>query len=112
MTVDASIRVESVVVEHATPGGPVFALDGVSFAVDAGSSVAVTGPSGCGKSTLLGVLGGLAAPSSGVVRIVGEEQLLEARHRTVDFQIRNMASLLETATETRGVLDRAAAALS
>ncbi len=31
-------------------------------------------------------------------------QLLEARHRTTDFQIRNMASLLETATETQNTL--------
>jgi macrolide transport system ATP-binding/permease protein len=31
-------------------------------------------------------------------------QLLEARHRTVDFQIRNMASLIETATETQNTL--------
>jgi macrolide transport system ATP-binding/permease protein len=32
------------------------------------------------------------------------EQLLAARHRRVDFQIRNMASLLETATETQNTL--------
>jgi len=31
-------------------------------------------------------------------------QLLENRHRKVDFQIRNMASLLETATETQNTL--------
>jgi macrolide transport system ATP-binding/permease protein len=31
-------------------------------------------------------------------------QLLEARHRTADFQIRNMASLLDTATETQNTL--------
>ncbi|MES2565078.1 MAG: MacB family efflux pump subunit [Pseudomonadota bacterium] len=31
-------------------------------------------------------------------------RLLEARHRKVDFQIRNMASLLETATETQNTL--------
>ena len=31
-------------------------------------------------------------------------QVLESRHRTVDFQIRNMASLLETATETQNTL--------
>jgi macrolide transport system ATP-binding/permease protein len=31
-------------------------------------------------------------------------QLLEARHRTVDFQVRNMASLLETATQTQDTL--------
>ena len=73
MTVDAAIQVESVVVEHATATGPVRALDGVSFTVDAGSSVAITGPSGGGKSTLLGVLGGLALPTSGAVRVGGEE---------------------------------------
>jgi len=73
VTVDASIQVDSLVVEYRTASGPVRALDEVSLAVDAGSSVAVTGPSGCGKSTLLGVLGGLAVPSSGVVRIGGEE---------------------------------------
>jgi putative ABC transport system ATP-binding protein len=86
VTVDASIHVESVVVEHATPGGPVFALDGVSFMVDAGSSVAVTGPSGCGKSTLLGVLGGLAVPTSGAVRIGGEEISSLPERRRSDFR--------------------------
>ena len=70
---DASIQVESLVVEYRTASGPVRALDEVSLTVDAGSSVAITGPSGCGKSTLLGLLGGLAVPSSGVVRIGGEE---------------------------------------
>lgn len=86
MTVDASIQVESVVVEHHTPGGPVFALDGVSFTVDAGSSVAITGPSGCGKSTLLGVIGGLAVPTAGVVRIGGEEVSSLPDRRRSDFR--------------------------
>ena len=90
MTVDASIQVESVVVEHHTPGGPVFALDGVSFTVDAGSSVAITGPSGCGKSTLLGVIGGLAVPTAGVVRIGGEEVSSLPDRRRSDFRRTNV----------------------
>lgn len=69
MSVDASITVDSLVVEHQTSSGPVRALDGVSFAIESGSSVAITGPSGGGKSTLLGVIGGLARPTSGAVRI-------------------------------------------
>jgi putative ABC transport system ATP-binding protein len=69
MTIDASITVDSLIVEHPTSSGPVRALDGVSFSVDSGSSVAITGPSGGGKSTLLGVIGGLAQPTSGTVRI-------------------------------------------
>ena len=76
MSADASITVDSVVVEHQTSSGPVRALDGVSFAVDSGSSVAITGPSGGGKSTLLGVIGGLAQPTSGTVRI-GDSQISE-----------------------------------
>jgi putative ABC transport system ATP-binding protein len=86
VTLDASINVESVVVEHATAGGPVRALDGVSFTVDAGSRVAITGPSGCGKSTLLGVLGGLALPTAGAVRIGGEEISSLSDRRRSDFR--------------------------
>src|SRR5581483_1416454 len=45
------------------------AIDGVSFDVESGSSLAVTGPSGCGKSTLLGLMGGLETPTEGQVFI-------------------------------------------
>ena len=69
MTMDATIAVDSVIVEHQTSSGPVRALDGVTFSIASGSSVAITGPSGGGKSTLLGVIGGLAQPTSGSVRI-------------------------------------------
>ena len=86
MTMDASIQVESVVVRHTTAHGPVAALDGVSFTVDAGSSVAVVGPSGCGKSTLLGVLGGLALPTAGTIRIGGEEISALPERRRAEFR--------------------------
>jgi putative ABC transport system ATP-binding protein len=52
----------------------------VSFTVASGSSVAITGPSGGGKSTLLGVIGGLAQPTSGRVRI-GNSQISEMSER-------------------------------
>jgi putative ABC transport system ATP-binding protein len=80
MTMDASIMVESVIVEHQTSSRPVRALDGVSFTVESGSSVAITGPSGGGKSTLLGVIGGLARPTSGAVRI-GDSHISDLSER-------------------------------
>ena len=80
MSIDASITVDSVVVEHQTASGPVRALDGVSFTVDGGSSVAITGPSGGGKSTLLGVIGGLSRPTWGTVRI-GDAEISELSER-------------------------------
>jgi putative ABC transport system ATP-binding protein len=76
MSIDASVVVDSVVVEHQTSSGPVRALDGVSFTVRSGSSVAITGPSGGGKSTLLSVIGGLAQPTSGTIRI-GDSSISE-----------------------------------
>jgi NitT/TauT family transport system ATP-binding protein len=58
--------------DFATPDGrPYRALESISFAVGAGSFVAIVGPSGCGKSTLLNIAAGLLAPSSGRV-LVGE----------------------------------------
>jgi putative ABC transport system ATP-binding protein len=80
MIMDASITVDSIVVEHQTSGGPVRALDGVSFSVESGSSIAITGPSGGGKSTLLGVIGGLAQPTSGSIK-VGDSEISEMSER-------------------------------
>jgi putative ABC transport system ATP-binding protein len=71
---------DSVIVEHRTASGPVRALDGVSLTVDSGSSVAITGPSGGGKSTLLGVIGGLARPTWGTVRI-GDAEISDLSER-------------------------------
>ena len=44
-------------------------LDGVTFTLEAGASLAVIGPSGCGKSTLLSILSGLAPASRGRVEL-------------------------------------------
>ncbi len=47
--------------------GPVHALQGVSFSVARGETVALLGPSGCGKSTLLSIIAGLMPPDLGKV---------------------------------------------
>ncbi|WP_399139336.1 ABC transporter ATP-binding protein [Streptomyces sp. NBUA17] len=54
------------------PGG-VRALDDVSLTVGHGTFLAVMGPSGSGKSTLMHCAAGLDAPTSGSVRIDGQE---------------------------------------
>jgi putative ABC transport system ATP-binding protein len=69
----AGIVLTGVSKHYATPAGPVRAVDGISLAIEPGSSVAITGPSGCGKSTLLGLVAGLETPAAGTVTLGGEE---------------------------------------
>ena len=49
------------------------ALDGVNLRICEGEHVALLGANGSGKSTLLKVLDGLFVPSSGRLRLFGEE---------------------------------------
>lgn len=51
----------------------VVAVKDIDFTVSKGEFVTLVGPSGCGKTTLLETMAGLRAPTSGSVRVHGEE---------------------------------------
>ena len=56
-----------------TPGGTsLTALRDFDMTVRRGEFVAVVGPTGCGKSTTLSLITGIAAPTTGQVRVMGK----------------------------------------
>jgi len=67
-------------------------LDNLDLDVPSGSFEALMGPSGSGKSTLLNIIAGLDRPTSGTVRVAGEDltklsdgQLAKWRSQTIGF---------------------------
>jgi dipeptide transport system ATP-binding protein len=67
------LEAEDVTRHYPVGGGRVLrAVDGVSFKLAAGSTLAVVGESGCGKSTLARVCALMEPPTAGAVRIGGQ----------------------------------------
>ncbi|MEZ5925215.1 MAG: ABC transporter ATP-binding protein [Hyphomicrobiaceae bacterium] len=61
--------------DHVTksfPGG-VLAVNDVNLAIEEGEFVTLLGPSGCGKTTTLRMIGGFDLPTSGTIRLAGED---------------------------------------
>jgi len=65
------LKAENLCKQVSSPEGPLTIVEGVTFDIAAGESVAITGPSGAGKSTLLALLAGLDLPTTGTVRLDG-----------------------------------------
>lgn len=80
--------------------GAVKAVDGVSFTLDRGTTLGLVGESGCGKSTTGKVLMRLLDPTSGSIKLDGEEvtglrgNQLDGFRRRVQMVFQNPASSL------------------
>jgi len=68
------IRFEEIVFRHKT--ARYNAIDGISFHVKTGETIAFVGPSGAGKSTLMKLLAGLYRPDSGEIYFNGQPSSL------------------------------------
>jgi putative ABC transport system ATP-binding protein len=100
------VTLDDVSKRYGTGDRAVWALRGVSIAVEPGEFVSITGPSGSGKSTLLNLIAGIDTPDHGEVRVGGvpiaslaDADLARMRRRSLAyvFQFFNLLPTLSAA---------------
>ena len=95
---------------YTSGGRPLTVLEGVSFTVAQGETLAIVGPSGSGKTTLLGLCAGLDVPTSGNLTLMektlsslNEDERATLRNQYVGFVFQNF-QLLSTLTALENVV--------
>jgi putative ABC transport system ATP-binding protein len=103
------LECESLGRTYLSGGRALTVLKDISFRVEPGGFVAVVGPSGSGKTTLLGLLAGLDRPTTGQVRLDGqdlgrldEDALAQLRGEKVGFVFQTF-QLIPTLTARENV---------
>ena len=71
-------------------------LKGLSFEVPRKQMVSIVGPSGSGKSTLLGLLAGLDKPTTGSIRLNGQEITTWTEDQLAHFRRQNIGYLFQS----------------
>ena len=72
------------------------ALKNVSFSLEKGEFAAVVGESGSGKSTLLNCIGALDTPTSGEVRMDGQDLFSMGEEKRTIFRRRNIGFIFQS----------------
>ncbi|MFH0907933.1 MAG: ABC transporter ATP-binding protein [bacterium] len=90
------VELQGVTKEYRLGQTTVPALRGVTLTVASGEFAAVWGPSGSGKSTLLNLIGAIDAPTTGTVKLGGQDlaaldddRRSELRNKTIGFVFQN-----------------------
>ena len=66
------LEINNVSLNYQTPKDEITAIKDLSFYCNKGDFMSIIGPSGCGKTTVLSLIAGLISPTSGEIRLNGE----------------------------------------
>lgn len=89
------IRVQNLTMQLRGGGHVVSILKGLNFEVPRKQMVSIVGPSGSGKSTLLGLLAGLDKPTTGSIRLNGQEITTWTESQLAHFRRQNIGYLFQ-----------------
>ncbi|MDX2214682.1 MAG: ABC transporter ATP-binding protein [Oculatellaceae cyanobacterium bins.114] len=71
------------------------ALSDINLEVNAGDIQLLMGPSGSGKTTLLSILGGILTPTTGSVRLLGQEITTLSRTQLAKFRLQHIGFIFQ-----------------
>jgi putative ABC transport system ATP-binding protein len=89
-------RLEKVYKIYGEGSGKITALNGINLEIPKGKVVAILGASGSGKSTMLNILGGMDAPTDGVVFFGGEDITRFGRKELTEFRRKNIGFVFQS----------------
>jgi putative ABC transport system ATP-binding protein len=90
------VSVENVAKTYKLGKTEVPALRGVSLEIHPGEFLAVAGPSGSGKTTLLNLIGCVDTPTSGVVRVDGQDTRALSERALTDLRLRRVGFIFQS----------------
>lgn len=89
------IQLQDVRLELGSKAGKVKILNGISLNIEAGTTISITGPSGAGKSTLMMLIGGIEAPTSGVITVVDNNISIINEDKLAEFRRNNIGIIFQ-----------------
>jgi lipoprotein-releasing system ATP-binding protein len=90
-----TLQIEHLSKDYPTRSGSLSVLRDISLDVPRGEAVAVMGPSGSGKSTLLYIVGTLERPTSGKLRLEGQDPFALDEAALADFRNRHIGFVFQ-----------------
>lgn len=89
------IEIKDLVKTYENSAVKVTAVNHVNINIEKGAFTAIVGPSGSDKTTLLNLIGGLDTPTSGEIRIDGQDITAMSSKQLIDFRLNHIGFVFQ-----------------